>query len=490
MGRIGNEATRSPLALVVHIKPASKLKRRPLGAIAAAYTSHEAPDQVVEVLLSALKHRGTGKTVYLANADSAIGYSSNRDASEHATQSPKAVIAVDGSFYQRKNSVKFALASLMKGALKTRVSRVMCEPGGFAVMFYRRGNMLGFRDPNGLKPLYFGMNRRLTAFASERKALWKIGLTTTNRVPPGRLCTAGRRGISQSPLFQFRRPREKQITLDEAKTQLGRLLRRSIKRITEGVGNVAVAFSGGLDSAITAQLARSVSKVELISVGLKDSAELLTVEKYARQLNLPVTQEAFEPDSMEDYVRRIVWLIEEPNLMKVSVAIPLHWAARLAAKRGLKLMLCGQGSDELYGGYYKYARILDTKGRNALRIALHRSIIEAAEVNYERDEQATAPFGIELRTPFADLDIIRFSLTIPLAFKVREGNDLTRKWVLRASAKDLGIPDDIAWKRKKAIQHGTGVENAIIKLAKRKSPTVESYLAKVHAEMKEMESMP
>jgi asparagine synthase (glutamine-hydrolysing) len=254
--------------------------------------------------------------------------------------------------------------------------------------------------------------------------------------------------------------------------------------------SVAVGFSGGLDSAVVAELAKNAAKVELISVGLVGSSELVTAEKYAHQIDLPVTIEPFEPDSLEDYVRRVVWLIEEPNLMKVSVAIPLHWAAMVAARLGHSVMLCGQGSDELYGGYYKYAKLLDTKGRRALVNALYRSVIQASEVNYERDEQATAPFGVELRTPFADLDVIRFSLTIPSNYKVKAGNDVTRKWILRSVAKGLGLPDDIVWRRKKAIQHGTGVENAIRKLAKNQNLTVDSYLSKIHADVKDLESMP
>ena len=176
--------------------------------------------------------------------------------------------------------------------------------------------------------------------------------------------------------------------------------------------------------------------------------------------------------------------------MKISIAVPFHWAAKVAASRGHSVMLCGQGSDELYGGYYKYAKTLDTKGHSALLAELHRSVVQAAEVNYERDEQATAPFDVELRTPFADLDVIRFSLKIPSDFKVKPGNDLTRKWVLRSVAKDLGLPDEIVWRRKKAIQHGTGVENAIRKLAKARGLTPDAYLAKIHEDTIEIDSMP
>jgi len=281
------------------------------------------------------------------------------------------------------------------------------------------------------------------------------------------------------------------MTMEYAAAHLKRLLQRSITSITANVDRVAVAFSGGLDSAITALLAKQANlEVELVSTGLRDCTELQTVEKYAKALDLPISIETYDADSLEHFIRRIVWLIEEHDLMKVSIAIPLHWAALLAARRRHSVMLCGQGSDELYGGYYKYARILDNEGRRAALSALYRSIIEAPQVNYERDEQATCPAGVELRTPFANLDVIDFSFRIPLEFKVRIGNDQVRKWVLRTVALKAGLPEEMVWRRKKAIQHGTGVENAIRRLARKQKLTTDEYLTKVSNEISKLGEMP
>jgi asparagine synthase (glutamine-hydrolysing) len=117
-------------------------------------------------------------------------------------------------------------------------------------------------------------------------------------------------------------------------------------------------------------------------------------------------------------------------------------------------------------------------------------VIESSRVNYERDDQATSPFPVELRTPFADPDLIKFSLTIPSEFKVKDGDDVTRKWVLRDVARRVGVPEDIVWRRKKAIQHGTGVEKAIIKLAKSRGLRPDEYLSSTFEDVRRMESMP
>ncbi len=445
-------------------------------------------------MLRALNHRGTSTRILKANgnADSSIGYRAHQDTELQVFESDTGTTALDGSIFRVPKGARFVHRYLARGrTIRTGARALLEEPGAFAVVFSRSRELHAFRDLNGMKPLYYALDRRLIGFASERKALWKIGLTNAQRVTPGHLYSVKGRELTETRLAHFPRPKEERMSMRQASSRLSRLLERSMRRVTRGIDKLAVAFSGGLDSALTASLAkRTHPDLEAVSAGLPGSPELSTVEKWAQQLNIPITVETFEPKTLESYVRRVIWLIEEPNLMKVSVAVPLHWAAMVAARRGFGVMLCGQGSDELYGGYYKYARTLDNKGRRALIAELYRSVVNSAQVNYERDDQATAPFGVELRTPFADLDVIRFSMTIPSEFKVKTGNDLTRKWVLRNVAKEAGLPDEIVWRRKKAIQHGTGVETAIRKLAKERGLTVESYLSKVYEEVIRMESMP
>ena len=444
-------------------------------------------------------HRGAQTRVFITEPERhrgfeiALGCASHSDVEKYISESEELVLGVDGAFFEFPLDAPAHYASKVFATkpVPSAAATILQERGTFALLCYRRSRLFAFRDLNGLKPLYYARARNLIAFASERKALWKIGLPKTMRIIPGFLYAAGSGGLSRARLAQVPRLRERPINLASAASQLTSLLMRSIETITKGIDRVAVAFSGGLDSALTAAMTKSRNpRVELLSVGLLNSPELSTVQEYARQLNLPVTVEAFRTDLLEKYVRRVLWLIEEPNLMKVSVAVPLHWSAMIAARTGFKVLLCGQGSDELYGGYYKFARILDRKGRKALVSELYHSVTRAYEVNYERDEQATCPSGVELRTPFADLDVIRFSLTIPAEFKVRPGDDRVRKWVLREVARNIGVPEEIVWRRKMAIQHGTGVENAIRRLAKNQNLPVDSYLKKLHAEVIKMDSMP
>jgi asparagine synthase (glutamine-hydrolysing) len=475
--------------------------RLDLGAV-AGIVCEETGDAtgLIEEMLRTMKHRGTQtgtaslEPTIPSDPQAAIGCASHQNPEARIAASQERAVAVDGSFFETKESsqARFVLAQFKDRSVRSTVASLLGSVGGYSCLILRGKGVLAFRDINGLKSLYVSHYQGNVAFASERKALWKIGLKETERVHPGQLySTAHRKMTRVSVGSPPRLPQEMPLTLSSASSRLSTLLTKSIRRVTRNVDKVAVAFSGGLDSAVTATLAKIAGRnVELISVGLPGSSELSTADRCAKDLGLRFTLETFATDLLEEYVQRVIWLIEEPNLMKVSIAVPLHWAAMVAAKRGYKVMLCGQGSDELYGGYYKYARTLDEKGPKALRAELYRSVLQASEVNYERDDQATAPSGVELRTPFADREVIKFSLGIPTELKVKPGNDLTRKWVLRDVAKRLGLPEETVWKRKKAIQHGTGVENAIRKIAKSRNLTTDEYLLRVHRDVVRLESMP
>jgi len=471
-----------------------------LGALVGIFTKRSDDTRgLIEDMLKSLRHRGnqTRSTILQGGASysTGIGYCAHHDPDSHFADSAENALALDGTLFNgaKTKQADYVLHKLMsKANPRKSLSDIMNTPGVFSVLYCQKNRLYAFRDVVGFKPLFYGRNRQLVAFASERKALMKLGLERLQRVQPGWLYAANPKGMSKSSSIHFSRGlSNRTLTMEHASSRLETLLKRSIQRAVGGVERVAVAFSGGLDSSLTAVLAKERGiQVELVAVGLLGSVELRSAETFAKQLDLPITVEPFSPDSLEEYVRRIVWLIEEPDLMKVSIAIPLHWAAEVTAHRGHRVMLCGQGSDELYGGYYKYSKTLDSQGRRALEAELYRSVVESYTVNYERDDQATAPFGVELRSPFTDADVIRFSLTIPSELKVKRGNDVMRKWVLRQVGQNLGLPDDIAWRRKKAIQHGTGVEHAILKLAKREGLSPDEYLRQIHAEVINMDSMP
>jgi asparagine synthase (glutamine-hydrolysing) len=162
--------------------------------------------------------------------------------------------------------------------------------------------------------------------------------------------------------------------------------------------------------------------------------------------------------------------------MKVGVAIPFFWTAEIANKIGYRVLLAGQGGDELFGGYKRYLAELDQRGAEALQKILYQDVVSSYKTNFQRDYPVCAFHKVELRLPFIDHEVIDFALSLPLKLKIESVEDPLRKRVLRKAAESLKIPNFIANRPKKAVQYATGVNKALRKLAKSEDLTVSNYL--------------
>ena len=129
--------------------------------------------------------------------------------------------------------------------------------GGFAFAVAETGRLTAGRDSLGLYPLYYGENTDSLALASQRKTLWKIGIKEAHSFPPGHLAVVDKHDFKFKPVKTLVYARTKQTTMQAAAKKLSSLLQRSVKQRFSGLKQVAVAFSGGLDSSIIALLAKS-----------------------------------------------------------------------------------------------------------------------------------------------------------------------------------------------------------------------------------------
>lgn len=243
-------------------------------------------------------------------------------------------------------------------------------------------------------------------------------------------------------------------------------LQRAVdKRLGEKIG---IAFSGGVDSSLIAALAKGKeSKITLYSVGLENShdvrqairaAELLGLKNYLR-LKI-VTQ-----NEIEFFLPKVIKAIGSIDLTQISIGTPLFIAAERAHDDGIKIMLSGQGADELFAGYHRHAKAFE-KGADVLHQEIIKGIKNIAEVDLRRDTAVTAANSIEMRTPYLDDDVIEIGLRIAPELKIRKtGEGYKNKYILRRLAEDV-IPHEIAWKGKKAVQYGSGIHRALDKLSR------------------------
>ena len=472
-----------------------------MGAIAAAVNKkgrNAVPDVVA--MLQKLTHRGadahgvaTPNSVRIAksiddmtaidiNSNVAIGHNLCRIISRDRPQpvlSEGFALAFEGRLFPPLG--KYDVDEVMekfKLDPKRNASHMISElDGSYVFAIALPDEIVVGRDTVGTSPLYYGENETVSAVASERKALWALEINSVKSFPPGNLAVIDVHGFSFKSIKTVTRPRIKNIDLETATNNLQNLLSESTRERVSGLKKTAVAFSGGLDCSVIAFLAKLCGiKVHLISVGLKNQPELQHAEKAAEALGLPLRLQTYTIDDVERVLAKVLWLIEEPDAVKASIAIPFYWAAENASKMRCRVLLAGQGGDELFGGYQRYLIEYAHSGSSALMGLMYRDVATSYEKNFQRDNQVCSFHGVELRLPFADRELIRFSLSLPLSLKIISPDDSLRKRVLRQVAQNLGLPSFIVKKPKKAIQYATGVSKALKILARREGLGLQEYV--------------
>ncbi|MCJ7613377.1 asparagine synthetase B [Candidatus Bathyarchaeota archaeon] len=353
--------------------------------------------------------------------------------------------------------------------------------GSYVFAVAESDRIVAGRDVFGAVPLYYGENGSVCALASERKALWKLGLDDVKSFPPGHLAVVDAHGFSFSPVKALHMPPIKRVSLETAAQALHLLLLGSTRKRVSDLDEVAVAFSGGVDSSVVAALAKDAGlEVQLVAVGLEDQPEVMFAQEAAEALELPLHFQTYTVDELEATLAKALWLTEESGLVGACVAVPFYWTAEAASKLGYPVLLAGQGADELFGGYKRYLTEYARSGDEAVREIMFRDVVNAYSDNFQRDNQVCAYHGVELRLPFIDCDVVDFALRLPLRLKLNSAEDLLRKRVLRRVARNLDIPDFIADKPKKAIQYTTGVTKAIKRKAKTEGLTLREYITEIY----------
>ncbi|MBN1357712.1 asparagine synthetase B [Candidatus Bathyarchaeota archaeon] len=352
--------------------------------------------------------------------------------------------------------------------------------GDFAFIIAEPERIIAGRDPVGVQPLYYGENQSIVAFGSNRKALWNLGINEVYSFPPGQVGLVSRKGFEFKPVKTLVYSEPKQVTMQEAAEKLQELLEQAVRSRVAGVEDVAVAFSGGLDSSVVAFLTKKCQvNVHLIHVSLENQPETEEAKKAADALGLPLQVHLFREEDVENVVPKVVKVIEEADPVKTSIAVPFYWAAEKTAASGFNVMLAGQGADELFGGYQRYVNEYLLHGEEKVRKTMFDDVVGIHESNLERDMKICSFHNVELRVPFGSYQIAEFAMALPVELKIERRADTLRKLVLRKTAENMGLPLSVTEKTKKAVQYSTGINNALKKIAKKQKATLAEYVKKL-----------
>ncbi|WP_135805443.1 asparagine synthase C-terminal domain-containing protein [Halorussus marinus] len=225
---------------------------------------------------------------------------------------------------------------------------------------------------------------------------------------------------------------------------------------------LAVAFSGGVDSAVVA----SAVDAPLYVVGFPDSHDVAAARTAAglmgRVPDLRVVE--LSPADVERAVPAVARATGRTNAMDVQIALPLFLAAERAARDGFDRLAVGQGADELFGGYAKVARAPEDPRVEADTVrGAAREVTRTLSEQLERDVLALRAAGVEPVAPLLDDRVVRAALALPGDLLVDSRGE--RKKALRLAAREF-VPDAVAFREKKAVQYGSLVARELDRLAR------------------------
>ena len=337
--------------------------------------------------------------------------------------------------------------------------------GMFAFVIYDRKQNVHFaaRDPMGVKPLYKSRAKGLTCFASEMKALLKVGGLIEEILP-------GYYEVGETPgrYFQFQ-PRILEMGDSQIIAEFENLLDLAVKKRVQTDLPVAVIFSGGIDSSAVLSFAlRHHPKITAISMGFEGSPDLEFAKRYCAEFDVKQVVRHLDLKSLKADLPELVYYAETFEPVDITDGALMSVAYKAAAELGFKVILTGDGSDEYLAGYDLFKQSAEPEKMMEYRIGnLYRT-------DLQRLDRCTMRYRLEARSPFMDKSLMEFGVSIPMRLKIKNG---VEKWILREACRDV-LPDYLRSRRKVRTPHGTGLFYGLKKYMEGMSSNVKPEVLK------------
>ncbi|PKO01098.1 MAG: asparagine synthase B [Chloroflexi bacterium HGW-Chloroflexi-4] len=332
--------------------------------------------------------------------------------------------------------------------------------GMFAIALASSRGLLLARDPIGIKPLYYGKRGDLFIAASELKAFPEMD--DIKMLPAGYAMYAGEAPWQFSKPFPPHNPLIAPSIEDVLKEIRRRLDVAVEKRLMSDVP-VGVYLSGGLDSSLVAALMRPHTvNLHSFTAGMEGAPDLESARTVAKFLDTEHHELIYTAKDVEKAIPEVIRALESFDAPLVRSAVPMYFVSKLAAKY-VKVVLSGEGADELFAGYSYLGKIKD---RNRLRQELSDITLRLQDTNLQRADRVSMTHGLEARVPFLDMDLVRYVSRMPVEF-LEQRSDRPEKWLLREACRGL-LPPKILDRKKMKFSEGAGSSEVIAELVKNK----------------------
>ena len=325
--------------------------------------------------------------------------------------------------------------------------------GVFAICYTDGETLLASRDPIGVRPLFYVKSEEgKIEFASEIKA---FSLNSTPEIfPPGHIYDSKLdRFICYYPCY-WKFP--KFIKPSNPHEKIRKSFIEAVKRRIDNTDrNICFLLSGGLDSSLVAAVGKQLlpknKRIKTFSIGAKDSPDCKAARVMAKFLDSDHTEVEFTTEKGLSVLPQVIKSLESYDTTTIRASVPMWLLGQyISQNTECKVVLSGEGSDELYGGYlyFHYApSVEDFFYENIRRLKLLH------QFDVLRSDRCMAAHGLEVRVPFLDRDFIDVGMTIDQSLKAQKGK--MEKAILRQSFEGY-LPDEILWRQKDAFSDAVG----------------------------------
>jgi asparagine synthase (glutamine-hydrolysing) len=336
---------------------------------------------------------------------------------------------------------------------------------GFAIYDVEKDEYFVARDHMGIIPLYMGWDANGTFYvASELKALEGV-CTKIELFPPGHYLSSKdgelKRWYSRD-WMEYDAVKENQTSIDEIHDALEAAVHRQLMSDVP----YGVLLSGGLDSSVTSAIAKKYAgkrvesddtqaawwpQLHSFSVGLEGSPDLAAAQKVADYIGTVHHEIKFTIQEGLDAIKDVIYNLETYDITTIRASTPMYLMARVIKSMGIKMVLSGEGADELFGGYLYFHKAPNSKEFHEETV---RKLSKLHMYDCLRANKSLAAWGIEGRVPFLDKEFMDVAMRINPQDKMINGERM-EKWVVRKAFESY-LPESVAWRQKEQFSDGVG----------------------------------
>ncbi|MBE7697106.1 asparagine synthase B [Tenacibaculum finnmarkense] len=338
---------------------------------------------------------------------------------------------------------------------------------GFALYDVEKDEYFVARDHMGIIPLYIGWDQNGTFYvASELKAL-EGTCAKIELFPPGHYMSSKDGKFVQwykRDWEDYQAVKDNETSISEVKEALEAAVHRQLMSDVP----YGVLLSGGLDSSVISAIAKKYSQKRIesddtsaawypqlhsFSVGLDGSPDLAAAQKVADHIGTVHHEIKFTIQEGLDAIKDVIYNIETYDITTIRSSTPMYLMARVIKSMGVKMVLSGEGADEIFGGYLYFHKAPNAEEFHEETV---RKLDKLHMYDCLRANKSLMAWGIEGRVPFLDKEFMDVAMRINPQDKMINGERM-EKWVIRKAFEDM-LPESVAWRQKEQFSDGVGYD--------------------------------